>query len=450
MNLLGLQITRRKKPTVQKLLQSPSGAWTRIFDAYPGYWQQDTSVELNSVLTFGAVFACLRLISSDIGKLRIKLVERRPSGIWKETQNPAYSPVLRKPNSVQTRIKFIERWLISKLVHGNTYVLKSRDNRGVVTSMYVLDPTRVTALVSESGDVFYRLARYDFAELHEEVTVPAREMIHDVHVTPEHPLMGVSPIGASGLAASQGLKIQGNSEKFFGNRSMPGGILTAPGAISDDTATRLKTAFETNFTGDNAGKLAVVGDGLKYESVSMKATDAQLIEQLRWTGEEVCRAFGVPAYKIGIGPMPAYNNIEALSQAYYSDCLQELIECIELLLDEGLGLPSSLGTEFDLDGLLRMDTATRYKAHSDAIGGGWLAPNEARYKEDLEPVAGGDSPYMQQQNFSLQALAQRDQDEPFAKPEPSISDEGDQPDQTDQADEQRLIEALQKRFEEAA
>ena len=454
MKIFGLEITRHRKVVAQKqdkLLQQPSGIWTRIFDAFTGAWQQDTAIELNSVLTFGSVFACIRLISADISKLRIKLIEKQASGIWKEVENPAFSPVLRKPNNYQTIIKFIAMWVISKMIHGNTYVLKGRDNRGVVTRLWVLDPTRVTTLISESGDVFYRLARYDLAELAEEVTVPAREMIHDVHFTPEHPLVGVSPIGACGLTTMQGLKIQQNSEKFFANLSNPGGLLIAPGAISDATAVRLKTAFDTNFTGDNSGKLAVLGDGLKYEKLAISATDSQLIEQLRWTGEDVARCFGVPAYKIGIGTMPAYNNIQALAQAYYNDCLQELIECIESLLNEGLNLPSHLGTEFDLDGLMRMDTATRYKAHSDAIGGGWLAPNEARFKEDLEPAPGGDEPFMQQQNWSLEQLSRRTAptDAPVIPPPQDDPDE-DTEEVEDDDTESRLIEALQKRFQEAA
>jgi hypothetical protein len=64
--------------------------------------------------------------------------------------------------------------------------------------------------------------------------------------------------------------------------------------------------------------------------------------------------------------------------------------------------------ELDLEGLLRMDSATRYKAHSDGIAGGWLAPNEARECEDLPPIPGGETPYLQQQNYSLAALAKRD------------------------------------------
>jgi HK97 family phage portal protein len=345
-----------------------------------------------------------------------------PSGIWKEIQSSAFSPVLRKPNHYQTRIKFFEYWLTSKLIYGNTYILKRRDNRGVVTALRVLDPTRVTPLVSDIGEIFYRLRMDELAGVPVvEATVPATEIIHDVHMTPENPLVGVSPIAACGLAATQGLSIQGNSRKFFENMSRPSGMLSAPGAIADATATRLKTTFETNFGGDNIGKLFVAGDGLEFKGFTMPAEDSQLIEQLKWTSEDVCRAFGVPAYKVGVGPMPAYNNIESLNQQYYSETLQELIECIELLLDEGLELPGSYGTEFDLDGLLRMDSATFTQVLKEQVGAGLLAPDEGRAKLGLEAVPGGKYPYLQQQNYSLEALSRRDaKQDPFS---PSVTDE---------------------------
>lgn len=446
MKILGLNFGRkrevealRQEVRALRKLFNPAGHWTRIFDTYPGQWQQDTDIEFDTVLTFAAVFACIRLISSDIGKMRIKLMERLESGIWGEVSNPAFSPVLRKPNATQTRIKFIEQWVISKLEYGNAYVLKYRDNRNVVVALRVLDPTRVQALVSDSGAVFYRLSLYPMAGLTEEITVPAREIIHDVHVTPEHPLIGVSPIGACGLAASQGINIQKNSQKFFKNRSLPGGMLTAPGNISDDTAARLKASFETNFSGDNVGKLAVAGDGLEFKPFSQNASDSQLIEQLNWTAIDVCRAFGVPPYKIGVGQMPAYNNIEALDQAYYSQTLQELIECIELLLDEGLGLGERYKTHFDLDGLLRMDSMTRAKVMTEQIKAGILAPNEGRAKENLPPVAGGESPYLQQQNYSLAALAKRDaSDDPFKTSQSSPAPSEEQPDEEEEiAEEER-------------
>jgi hypothetical protein len=64
-----------------------------------------------------------------------------------------------------------------------------------------------------------------------------------------------------------------------------------------------------------------------------------------------------------------------------------------------------------------MDTATKTKAAADGIGSGAMSPDEARWKYyGLGPVLGGHTPYMQQQMFSLEALAQRDASNPFAKP----------------------------------
>jgi HK97 family phage portal protein len=332
--------------------------------------------------------------------------------------------VLRKPNRYQNRIKFYEQWIVSKLLHGNTYVLKQRDARGVVVALYILDPTRTKPLVAPDGSVYYQLSKDNLSGIEDSTIVPASEIIHDVMVPLFHPLCGVSPLSACGLAAVQGLSIQGNSARFFQNGSRPGGVLTAPGVIEDATALRLKEYWETNFTGENAGKVAVLGDGLKYEQMAMNSTDAQLIEQLKWTGETVCSTFHVPAYKVGVGAPPAYNNIEALDAQYYSQCLQKLFECIEICLDEGLGLDKKIdgkvyGTEFDLDDLLRMDTATQVEALSKAVGGSIMTPNAALKKLNQSPVKGGDTIYMQQQNYSLEALSKRDaRDDPFGTKKP--------------------------------
>jgi HK97 family phage portal protein len=215
-------------------------------------------------------------------------------------------------------------------------------------------------------------------------------------------------------------RILNNSTKFFANQSMPGGVLTAPGHISDDTAARLKAAFEANFGGENAGKLAVLGDNLKFEPMRMTAEAAQLAEQLKFSIEDISRAFHYPLFKLG-GELPAYaGNVEALIMTYYTDCLQTLIESVELCEDEGLALPSGIHTELDLEGLMRMDTQGLYKTISEAVsGGGWLSPNEGRFKANLKPVKGGDSPMIQQQNYSLEALAKRDaKEDPFATSKP--------------------------------
>lgn len=390
-----------------------------VQEPFTGAWQKNAEVRANSLLGFPALYRCITMISQDISKLRIRLMEQDEDKIWSEVdRNSPYWPVLIKPNRYQNRIQFFDEWMGSKLLQGNAYILKQRDSRGIVVATYVLNPWRCKPLVADDGSVWYDLAADNLANIEEKVRVPASEIVHDRYKPLYHPLVGISPVSACALSGMLGLAIAQNAAAFFANSSRPGGVLSAPDRISDDTAARLKKHWEDNYTGQNAGRIAVLGDGLKFEAMRENASDAQLVEQLKLSGEQVCTAFGVPAFMVGIGAMPAYNNIEALSQQYYSQCLQNLIESIELLLDEGLGLTAVpqhvYGTEFDLVDLLRMDTATKGKTWGDLVKQSIAAPNEARAAFDLPPVPGGDSVFMQQQNFSLEALADRP-----APPEPA-------------------------------
>lgn len=401
------------------------GRWVSLLvsEAYTGAFQKDVTINQESVLAQSTVFSCTTLIASDIAKCQLNLMERRSDGVWEDTEvSSSFYPVLRKPNAYQTRQRFVESWVLSLLTKGNTITLKQRDDRGLVVGMSILDYDRVETLVAQNGDVYYRLQSDVLNTIPEEaggVVVPADEIIHDRINCLFHPLVGLSPIFACGLAATQALKILNNSAKFFENMSRPGGILSAPAAISDSTAARLKKYFEENYKGDNIGRLAVLGDGLKYEAMSVNPIDAQLVEQLKMSAEQICAVFHVPAYMVGAAQAPAYNNVEALNQQYYSQCLQSIIESIEANLDEGLDLPfqaRTLRTEFDLDDLLRMDQATKADALVKLVGGGVSAPNEARARMNMKPLTGGDTVYLQQQNYSLAALSKRDAGpDPFGK-----------------------------------
>lgn len=382
--------------------------WFRVLESRPGAWQSGVvqSSSREDMLAFSAVYACISLIAGDIAKLRPRLM-RRSGAVWEETDSPAFSPVLRKPNSYQTRLQFLHSWVLSKLIFGNTFVIKERDGRGVVVALHVLDPRMVSLKITADGGVYYVLAADRLAQIDESVVIPASEIIHDRGPCLYHPLLGVGPLYACALSATQGRKIQDNSATFFANLSRPSGHLTASGEISDETAMRLKREFETTFSGSGLGRLLVTGDGIKYEPMTIPAEQAQLIQQLGWTGADCARAIGVPAYKVGLGPAPTFNNVAQLDLDYYKHALQSHIESIEVLLDEGLNLPQDMGVEFDLDGLLRMDPLTTAQTLAEGIKAGYLSPNEARRRQQLPPVPGGDSPYLQQQNWSLEQLSKR-------------------------------------------
>jgi HK97 family phage portal protein len=391
-------------------VRSSSGVLGLILESFSGAWQKNVVVDPDrNLLAFSAVYACVTLIGNDIGKLRPKLVVQEDTGVWSEVVSTSpFLPVLRKPNRYQNRIQFYTHWVVTKLLHGNAYVLKQRDRRGVVVALFVLDPRLVTPVVADDGSVYYQLNADKLSEVRDPITVPASEIIHDRMPSLWHPLLGVSPIYACGSSATQGIRIQANSAAFFENMSRPSGMLTAPGHIPDDTAARLKQAFEDNFSGSKIGRLAVLGDALKYEAMAIPAVDAQLIEQLKWTIEDVARCFHVPLHMISGGVNPTFQNIGSLTQSYYSQTLQTLIESMELCLFEGLSLPDRYDVEFDLEALLRMDQSSRYDAYGKAIGAGWMEPNVARLRENMPPAKGGDTPYLQQQNWSLAQLDKRD------------------------------------------
>ncbi|MBI1450334.1 phage portal protein [Acinetobacter sp. FL51] len=395
------------------------GGWTSIFgNGFHVNFQTSERLSDAEIAAHHTVFTCISLISQDIGKMPI-LLKRKEEGVWIEQEIPENLRALKKPNGYQNWQQFSEQWTISLLLRGNAYVLKHRDLfTGKFTGFTILNPDRVKPLISDKGEVFYQLSADNLSGSADEI-VPASEIIHDRINCFYHPLVGMSPISACEMTASHGLDIQKSQRTHFKNNSRPGGVLSAPGPITEETANRVKKQWNENYSGENAGCTAVVGDGLKFEPMAISAADSQLIEQLKMTTEIICSVFHVPAFKVDAGSIPAGQKVSDLNEIYYSDCLQSLIEARENLLDDALAL-KDLGFEafLDLDVLIRMDSVSQMNRLKEGVGAAILTPNEARLKLGLLPLKGGNTVYMQQQNYSLEALAKRDQkDDPFGKAE---------------------------------
>lgn len=390
--------------------------WHTVGDVTTGAWQRNQEIEVskNDQMRHHAVFACISLITCDIGKLKIK-TQAKVDGVMQAVDSRV-TKLLAKPNHYQNSQQFFEAWATSRSCTGNTYVWKVRNIYGEIWQLLILDPERTKPLVSPNGKVFYQVRKDRLFNLAEDVVIPASEIIHDRINCFYHPLVGLSPIVACALSASQGISIQRNAQAFFQNESRPSGLLTAPGSISRADAKILQDRWHEKYSGKGRGGTAVLGDGMTYTSMSVPAHDAQLVEQLKMSGEIVCTAFRVPAFKIGLGTPPS-GKVSDYNDIYYSDCLQHPIESIENLLNENLDLEDGVEVEFNLDGLLRMDASSHMDYLVKAVGGSIFSPNEARAKLGKTAVSGGESPMIQQQNYSLAAIAKRD-----AKADPFISD----------------------------
>src|SRR5262245_31600890 len=99
------------------------GAWqSSLFaphEPFTGAWQQNATLSTqSSPLQFSAVYSCITGIATDIGKLPMNVMRETDENpdIWEKVRVSPFLPVLKKPNHYQTRIQFLEQWIISKLI----------------------------------------------------------------------------------------------------------------------------------------------------------------------------------------------------------------------------------------------------------------------------------------------------------------------------------------------
>lgn len=430
MKIFGFEIKRKEKALTA--VSSSRGWWPIIKEAFAGAWQKNHEEKLEDIACYPTLYACISLISQDIAKLPFQLM-RQVGNIWEPDNSPAFAPVLRKPNYYQTAQQFRESWSLSKLIHGNTYALKVRDNRGVVTSLFVLDPCRVRPLVSDSGEVFYELWGDGWQNLPPlpegipgrdgNVIVPSTEIIHDRFATFHHQLIGVPPLCAANWPAVKNLKILRNSTEFFGNGSNPGGILTAPAGTSDADAETLKKFWDENFTGENSGKVAVIGADMKFTSFAFKAADSQLVEQMRYSDEQIAQAFKIKPYKVGISAPPSGWKSDDINVEYHDSALSTMIEAMEDLLVDGLRIPMPMRVQLDASPLWRMDQGKQADVANTLVGGKIMTPDEARSRFNLAPTGGGNTLWGQHQDYPLGILAERNDLESVAPEEPETEDQ---------------------------
>lgn len=418
------------------------GAGAAPRETYPGQWQSSSregTPQRKSPLAHSAVYTCINVIASDISKLPLRVMRpREKAGTGREPHtNHPLTRLFLKPNSYQTSLQFLQHYLGSKLWTGNVYVVLFRDARGVVESMHALDPTTVTPSITEDGSVWYHVKANPLNRLKEDVYIPARDILHDRAITLFHPLIGVSPLYAAAVSASIGNSISANSENFFQNMSRASGTLTAPGEIPSGTADRLKKEWDGNYSGLGFGKVAVLGSGLEWKPLTINASDSQLIEQLRFTVEDIGRVYRVPGFMLGETKL-TYRNSEQLARMYYQGCLSYHIEAAEQCFNQKFEVSNGVEIEFDLSPLFRLETDLRFDTHSKALNSGIKSINEVRADEDLPPVAGGEEPRLQMQYVplsSINAAAAAAQSGPPGAPAPQPDPEDDGEDEDDEPDE---------------
>jgi HK97 family phage portal protein len=244
-------------------------------------------------------------------------------------------------------------------------------------------------------------------------------VLHLKFHTPRHPLIGESPIRAAALAIGINVSLSQNQAAFFSRMSRPSGVISTDQVLNKEQMNQLRAAWQEQSKNLAAGGVPVLSGGLKWQQLSIDSQDAQLVEAQRMSLEDICRVFGVPPPLVGDLSHATLNNSETLIQHFMSMSLGSYLEMVERSFDRLFGLTGGEYIELDTSALLRTDFAGRVEGLTKALGGGLMSPNEARAREGLSPVEGGDDIFMQRQNTPVSLLTDLAANELKAAQEPS-------------------------------
>jgi HK97 family phage portal protein len=425
----------------------------------PGSWQMNRNDRMmgQELVAFSAVYACINTISTDIAKLPVQVFSKDlTTGALTPRRADYYVQLMGAPNQFQTLPDFLFSFVQSYLFQGNTYCYCRRNARGEVSEMHVLNPYRVQPLIASDGSIYYRCGEDFLAGLGVSEVVPERDMIHHrLPLLPGYPLVGVTPIFAAAASSAVGLKILQNSQTFFANSSRPSGMLVTDRPVQEAQATRIKQEWDEAYRGDQFGKIAVLSNGFKWEPLTITAQDAQLIEQLRWSVEDVARVFRVPPFMLGDMTKVSYRNTEQLSRAYLNGCLSSHVAAIEQRFARAFEFGPQFVFQFDLSALLRTEIDVRFGAYEKALNSGWQSINDVRAQEGLTPVKGGEVPRVQMQYVPIDApplpATSPIGPGPGDPPVPGDDDPAPAPDPTEAAaDIARVRAAVRQRLRRAA
>jgi HK97 family phage portal protein len=367
-----------------------------------GYTLAGVNVTAENALTVSAVYASVNRIATDLAALAYHLHRRRPDkGADLASEDPRYQFAALEWNEEQGAFPARQTMVAHALLAGDGYASIERDPfDGSAVRLWLMDPRRTRpdrtrpTKTNPRGQLFY------FEEGNPRAFF-ASDIIH-IHPLGWDGLTGKSPIALHREGIGLARAAQGAAGAFFANGSKPGGVLKYPGELSDTAKASLRASWERIHGGaENAGAVAILEEGMAYESITLSPEDAQYIETRKFEAAEIARIFAVPPHKIGLEPIgdPEAGNLEYLSAVVLPWAEQIEQEWTRKLVfkDER----ATLYFEHSLTSYLRGNSAARSAFYRTLFDLGVMSPNQIAAAENLEPIGpAGDRRYLPVNNYA--------------------------------------------------
>lgn len=366
-----------------------------------------------TAMRLSAFFACVRLISSTIGSLPMSVFVTAANGERVVARDSALYRVLHEsPNADQTPVDYFEFMVISLLLRGDHFARKVIEG-GRLIALVPVNPALVSVRRKSNGRLGYR-----WSDKGQDFDLDEDDVFH-VRGFGGGPLRGMSIV--ANAAESLGIAIAADRAAggMFGNGILSSGVFQSDKPFDLQQQEMTEGLLREKYQGAaKAGLPMVLGHGLKWQSISMNADDAQLLESRGWSVEEICRWFGVPPFMIGHNEKTSSwgTGIEQMLLGFQKFTLNPYLRRIEQACRKQLINPversRGLFAEFNLEGLLRADSTGRMNFYRGMTQIGAMTVNEVRAKENLPPVEGGDVARVQAQNVPLLETLREALDQP--------------------------------------
>ena len=357
---------------------------------YTGLTQRSITgyaVNPETAMRVAAVFACVRVVSETIAALPLFIYQKTgPDTRSKALNHPLYELLHDQPNPWQTSFEFREMLQSHLELRGNAYAEIIPGPRGAVDQLIPLHPDHVTPRWS-NGKILYRHMNFQTGVTRE---LTAAEVFHLRGLSSDG-LHGTSPISAQVETVGLSLAAQDYGARFFANDATPSGVLEHPASLTKPAQERIRDSWQKRFSREGQHTTAVLEEGMKYHELGLSNRDSQLLESRKFQAEEIARIFRVQPHKIGILDRATFSNIEHQSIEFVTDTMLPRCRRWEQAIRRDLILAKRYYfAEFNLDGLLRGDFASRMAGYAVGRNWGWWSRNDIRRMENQDPIEGGD------------------------------------------------------------
>ena len=416
MGILSGLFHSRDKPT-----NATSGSSYRFF---LGGSTSGKTVTERSAMQITAVYSCVRILAEAIAGLPLHLYTyKEDGGKEKAIGHPLYLLLHDEPNPEMSSFVFRETLMTHLLLWGNAYAQIIRNGKGEVVALYPLMPNRMTVDRDSSGQLFYsyQMNNSDAPTMKAGTVILKPSDVLHIPGLGFDGLVGYSPIAMAKNAIGLAIATEEYGAKFFANGATPGGLLEYPGTVKDPD--RVRESWNKGFSGSqNAGKVAILEEGMKYTPISIAPEQAQFLETRKFQINEIARIFRVPPHMVGDLEKSSFSNIEQQSLEFVKYTLDPWVVRWEQSLSRALFTPEEKKKyffKFNVEGLLRGDYQSRMQGYATARQNGWMSANDIRELENIDRIPaelGGDLYLV---NGNMLPLSQVEQNNAYASKDKS-------------------------------